>query len=143
MTTKEYLQQISKLDRLIKCKQTEIDQYRELACSLKSITNEERVQSSPVTFDKIGEKIAKLWELEQEIDKIIDTYIDKKREILDELESLDNENQYMVLFDRFIEKISFEDIAEEIDKSVRQTIRIYNAALAEFEKRYGKKYKNL
>ena len=42
MTTKEYLSQISRLDRMIKNKLTELSQLKEMTCGLSAIPNEER-----------------------------------------------------------------------------------------------------
>ena len=47
MDTKTYLQQISRLDRMINNKLSEIQQFRELARSVSAVKNEERVKTSP------------------------------------------------------------------------------------------------
>lgn len=141
MTTIEYLQQINRLDRQIKNKILEIDQYRDMACSLKGISNEERVQSSPITFDKIGNSVAKLIEMEKECDAMIDAYVDRKEKIIDEINSIEDENEFDVLFLKFVDKNnSFSKIANEINKSLRQTMRIYDKALSNFEKKFGENY---
>ena len=43
METKSYLKQIGRLDRMIKNKIIELDQYRDLEYTLGAISNEERV----------------------------------------------------------------------------------------------------
>ena len=53
MTTKDYLNQISRLNRMINNKLIELAQLKELACSISSITNEERVMTTP-NFDRIA-----------------------------------------------------------------------------------------
>ena len=53
MDTKQYLNQISRLDRMINNKLSEISQLRELAMSVSAVKSEERVQTTP-NFDKIG-----------------------------------------------------------------------------------------
>lgn len=85
MTTKEYLGQISRLNRMINNKLVEIQQLRELVCSISSINNEERVQTTP-NFDKIGAKFAKIDELERNLDAIIDNYVDKKNVIINQID---------------------------------------------------------
>ena len=52
MDTKTYLQQISRLDRMINNKLSEIQQFRELARSVSAVKNEERVKTSQVTIQK-------------------------------------------------------------------------------------------
>ena len=140
MDTKQYLSQISRLDRMIKNKMTELAQYKDLAYGLSAITNEERVNSSP-DFDKMSGKVAKIIEMEQKIDSLIDEYVDKKNLIVSQIDSMENETYYEILFARYIEKKTFERIADEIGYSFRNTTRLHGKALVEFEKKYGKSYK--
>lgn len=140
MDTKQYLSQISRLDRMIKNKMTELSQYRDLACGLSAVTNEERVLSSP-DFDKMTGKVAKILEMEQKIDSLIDEYVDKKNLIVSQIDSMENETYYQILFSRYIEKKTFEKIADEMSYSWRQIIRLHGRALQEFDKVYGNIYK--
>ena len=57
--------------------------------------------------------------------------------------SMQKENHYRVLFAKYIEDKTFDAIAEEMGYSWRQIIRIHGAALAEFEKMYGKEFVSL
>ena len=141
MDTKAYLSQISRLDRMIKNKMTELSQYKDLAYGLSAINNEERVQSTP-DFDKMTGKIAKILEMESKIDSLIDEYVDKKNLIVSQIDSMENEIYYEILFARYIEKKTFEKIADEMSYSWRQIIRLHGRALQEFEKIYGETYKN-
>jgi hypothetical protein len=136
LDTKQYLGQISRLDRMIKNKMTELSQYKDLAYGLSAITNEERVQSSP-DFDKMTGKVAKIIEMENKIDSLIDVYVDKKNVIVSQIDSMENETYYEILFARYIEKKTFEKIADEMSYSWRQIIRLHGRALQEFEKKYG------
>lgn len=139
MDTKQYLGQIGRLDRMIKNKMTELSQYKDLAYGLSAITNEERVQSSP-DFDKMTGKVAKIIEMERKIDSLIDDYVDKKNVIVSQIDSMENETYYEILFARYIEKKTFEKIADEMSYSWRQIIRLHGRALQEFEKKYGEIY---
>ena len=80
MDTKTYLQQISRIDRKINNKLSEISQLKELSVSISAIKNEERVQTMP-NFDKIGTAYCKIEKMEEELDKLIDEYVDKKYNI--------------------------------------------------------------
>ena len=71
MDTKTYLQQISRLDRMINNKLSEIQQFRELARSVSAVKNEERVKTSP-NFDKMGSTYCKIEKMEEELDDLID-----------------------------------------------------------------------
>ena len=139
MDTKQYLGQIGRLDRMIKNKMTELAQYKDLAYGLSSITNEERVQTTP-EFDKMSGKVAKIIEIEQKIDSLIDEYVDKKNLIISQIDKIENETYYEILFARYIEKKTFEKIADEMNYSFRNTTRIHGRALREFERKFGKTY---
>lgn len=140
MDTKQYLNQISRLDRMIQNKLAEISQLRELAMSISAVKNEERVQTTP-NFDKIGTAYCKIEEMEEKLDKLIDEYVDKKNLIISQIDKIENETYYEILFARYIEKKTFEKIADELTYSWRQIIRLHGRALQEFEKKYGNTYK--
>lgn len=139
MDTKQYLNQISRLDRLINNKLSEISQFKELAYSIKAITNEERVQTTP-NYDKIGSTYCKIEEMETKIDRLIDEYVDKKNLIISQIDGIENEIYYEILFARYIEKKTFEKIATDLNYSFRNTTRLHGKALKEFEKKYGHLY---
>lgn len=139
MTTKEYLCQISRLDRMINNKLSEISQLRELAMSVSAVKNEERVQNTP-NFDKIGTAYCKIEAMEEKLDKLIDEFVDKKNLIISQIDKIENETYYEILFARYIEKKTFEKIADEMNYSFRNTTRLHGRALIEFERKFGKTY---
>lgn len=142
MTTKDYLNQISRLNRMINNKLTEIAQLRELSCSISAVKNEERVLSSSDP-DKIGATYAKIDEMERNLDRMIDEYIDKKNTIIGQIDSIEDEDYYNVLFSRYIEKKTFEVIATEMNFSYRNVTRLHGRALKVFEEKYGDSYLKL
>lgn len=139
MDTKQYLRQISRLDKMIKNKIVELYQLKELYTSISAIKSDENVQTTP-NFDKIGTAYAKICEKEQELDEIIDLYVDKKSIIISQIDQMDDETHYEILFSRYIERKTFEKIADEMSYSWRQIIRLHGIALKEFEKLHGNKY---
>lgn len=139
MTTKEYLSQISRLDRMIKNKLTELSQLKEMTCGLSAVPNEERVQTTP-NFDKIGTAYCKIEAMEENIDNLIDEYADKKTLIISQIDSMEDEILYDILFSRYIARKTFEKIADNLHYSFRQTTRLHGKALQEFEKKYGHLY---
>ena len=139
MDTKQYLRQISRLDKMIKNKIIELYQLKELYTSISAIKNDEIVQTTP-NFDKIGTAYAKICEKEQELDEITDLYIDKKSIIISQIDQMDDETHYEILFSRYVERKTFEKIADEMSYSWRQIIRLHGIALKEFEKLHGNEY---
>ena len=128
METKAYLQQISRLDRMIKNKMTELSQFKELTYGLSAISNEERVQTT-LDPDKFSGKVAKICEIEKKIDALIDEYVDKKQMIVSQIDSMENETYYEILFSRYIEKKNFEKIADEMGYSKEQIHRFHRKGL--------------
>ena len=141
MTTKEYLGQISRLNRMINNKLTEIAQLKDMAASISAPQSGERVQTTP-NFHKIGTKYAKIDEMERKIDGMVDELVDKKEKIIQQIDSMEDENTYNILFARYIEKKTFEVIATEMKYSWRQVVRLHGTALKQFEKKYGEGYLN-
>ena len=140
METKEYLQQIGRYDRLINNKLVELAQYRSMACSVSAVKNDEKVQSSPShdTMDKI---VSKIEQMENEIDMIVDRYIDNKRIIISQIDSMSDEMTYQILFSRYVEQKTFEKMAIEMNYCYKQIIRRHGKALQEFEQKWGDTYK--
>lgn len=140
METKEYLQQIGRYDRLINNKLVELAQYRSMACSVSAVKNDERVQSSP-SYDTMDKIVSKIEQMENEIDMLVDRYIDNKRIIISQIDSMSDEMTYQILFSRYIEQKTFEKMAIEMNYCYKQIIRRHGKALQEFEQKWGNTYK--
>lgn len=140
METKEYLQQIGRYDRLINNKLVELAQYRSMACSVSAVKNDERVQSSP-SYDTMDKIVSKIEQMENEIDMLVDRYIDNKRIIISQIDSISDEMTYQILFSRYVEQKTFEKMAIEMNYCYKQIIRRHGKALQEFEQKWGNTYK--
>lgn len=140
METKEYLQQIGRYDRLINNKLVELAQYRSMACSVSAVRNDERVQSSP-SYDTMDKIVSKIEQMENEIDMLVDRYIDNKRIIISQIDSMSDEMTYQILFSRYVEQKTFEKMAIEMNYCYKQIIRRHGKALQEFEQKWGNTYK--
>lgn len=139
MTTKQYLNQIARINRMINNKLAEIYQLKTMVCSISVSMNEDKVQTSQGN-DILGNAVAKIIDLENEINKVIDAYIDKKEQIISQIDSIQDIMEYQVLFSRYIEFKTFEQISVDNNYSVRQILRIHGNALVEFEKKFGQEY---
>lgn len=140
METKEYLQQIGRYDRLINNKLVELAQYRSMACSVSAVKNDERVQSSP-SYDTMDKIVSKIEQMKNEIDMLVDRYIDNKRIIISQIDSMSDEMTYQILFSRYVEQKTFEKMAIEMNYCYKQIIRRHGKALQEFEQKWGNTYK--
>lgn len=81
--------------------------------------------------------------MEKDIDRTIDEYRDKKCKIISQIDGMEDENYYNILFSRYIEKKSFELIATEMSFSYRNITRLHGKALKAFELKYGETYLKL
>lgn len=139
MTTKSYLEQIERLDRMIQNKLSEISQLKNIATSITIEPKEVNVQASSEK-DRMGNTIAKLLDLEKETDKLVDDYIDKRKRIIEQIDSIKDTNMYHVLSERYIARKNLGKIAVEMGYSFKQVCRIHGDALLEFERIYGEEY---
>ena len=79
--------------------------------------------------------------MENEIDMLVDRYIDNKRIIISQIDSMSDEMTYQILFSRYVEQKTFEKMAIEMNYCYKQIIRIHGKALQEFEQKWGDTYK--
>ena len=105
-----FLKQVEKIDVLIKNKLIEKAQWQDIALGITANMEGERVQSSGRP-SKMADAIDKCVDMEAEIDKLIDRLVATKRDVISVIEQL-NATEYDVLHKRYIQFISFDDIAE-------------------------------
>ena len=135
MTTKTYLGQIERFERMIQNKLTEINQLKVMACNVTVPTSNERVQTSS-DKDKVGTLVSRIADLEKEVDSMIE----KRGMIVNQIDSIEDTDVYDVLAKRYILKKDLKVIAVEKGVSFRHMGRIHFDALKMFEKKYGSRY---
>ena len=134
MDTKQYLNQISRYDRMINNKLSEISQLRELTMSIQAVSYEEKTGPVNKKTDKIGNAFCKIEEMEEKLDKLIDEYVDLKREIMLIISMVKSERHREILSKKYIELKSIYEIAEELGITDRGCKKAHKKALDEFEK---------
>lgn len=139
MTTKQYLGQIERLDRMIQNKLSEIRQLKCIAMSVTVQPKEINIQVSS-DKDKIGSTVSKLIDLEKETEKLIDDYIFKRKHIIEQIDNMSDTNMYHVLSEKYIARKELSVIAVEMGYSFKQICRIHGKGLSEFERIYGNEY---
>lgn len=139
MTTKEYLNQIDRLNKLIVNKTSELTQIKLIAKNVTIPPKEVNVQTSPDN-DKMGNAIAKLVDLENEINMLISEYIEQRSHIITQIERMNNTDIYNVLFKRYVLCKDWSTISFELNFSFRNTMKLHKKALKEFEQLYGEIY---
>ena len=139
METKEYLNQIERLDRMIQNKLSEIYQLKTMACSVTVSNETDRVQTSS-DKDRLGSTIAKIVDLEKETDKLVDEFVDKRNHIIGQIDNMENVDYYHILSLRYVSRDTFENIADKTGWSKRHVLRMHGQAILAFEKKYGNEY---
>lgn len=133
MTAKEYLQQLERADVIIEQKMKEQADLEELSKCVRAIDyGKDRVSSSGTGDAPFVNPVLKIVMLEQEINAEIDKYVDLKRKITSEIQSLQDPQFIKVLFKRYVEYKGFDDISKDLKCSERNVYTIHGQALKDF-----------
>lgn len=137
MKAKEYLKQLQRLDTVIDQKIKEVDALRLTARSTGSIDySKNRVQTSPSGDASFVNTVHKMIDLEQEINREIDFFIDEKHKIINQIQSLRNEKHIDILYKHYVEFKRLEVIAVEMNYTYQYTRELHGHALREFENKF-------
>lgn len=136
MTAKQYLSQIEILDRRIQNKLSEEYQLRSLATNVSVSNNSERVQTSG-SGDRIGNIVAKIVDVQSETEKLVDEYLKQRSDIIQTIEDIEALNCYELLFKKYVEYKTLNDISEEMGYSLQHIKRLHGQALEEVRKIKG------
>ena len=129
MTTKEYLNKMRMLDRLIDSKLEQIDRLRSLS---------ERVTTT-ISFSPKGAGganrteycIERIWQLEKEVTEDIDRLVDMKSGIRGAIDEVKNDKYKLLLECRYLCGDTWERIAEKMEIEVRWVYELHGRALQE------------
>ncbi|MCI9127591.1 MAG: DUF1492 domain-containing protein [Eubacterium sp.] len=132
MTVKERMQQINIANRMIENKQEEIQHLHDLATRVTISVESERVQASG-SNDKMADIICSATDLETELKKDISDLIKLRRQIMDEIDALENIDMIDLMYKRYFQCKKWEQIAEELHMSYRNVIRLHAKALKRLE----------
>lgn len=128
--------QVEEMEIYIKQLEEKMQELREMSVSIKSSANDnERVQSSG-NHDKMAESVLRLIESEKDFAFKINMWCDMRDKMQEQIEALPNMMYRTVLFARYFNKKTFEEIAVDTHYSWRQIMRIHKKALRCFEERY-------
>lgn len=129
---KAYLKKIELLDAHINNKLNDLHTLRSLVTKITATISPVAVSGSG-NQDKLGDAIAKIVDLQDEINHKIDNYVDLKREISTFLEQLQDADQVKVLHKRYFEYKQWEQIACEMNCTYRNVCYIHGKALQAVE----------
>lgn len=142
MTTQEYLKQLIRFENMIRLKQEEIFRLESIICSTPpTAMNPDKVQTSMVG-DRMSEGVAKIVDAKRDISQMIESYINKRNKIVNQIESLDDLKSYIILNNRYVLGKSNCEIACEpnLRCSERRVKQLHQKAIKDFETKFGKEY---
>lgn len=125
MNVVEWLESIRKLDQLIDAKIAEKERVRELM--VNTVGSIDGMPHAPGISDKVGNLTVKLISLEEELNALIDRYVDEKAEVVKAIEQLP-EREYGVLHRYYLRSMTLEQVAEDIGYCTTQVWRIKKSA---------------
>lgn len=116
---------------------SEEDMLKELGENLdglQALQNSEKLQGGPIKDDRIIiEKIDKIIKIEEEIKIKLLSLKSFQAKLYQEIELIQDLNQRILLKNRYIFNLTWEQIAERLGYSMTQTHRIHKAALENFK----------
>lgn len=129
---KEYLKSFKVLDTLIDSKIKDIKRLRSLISSVKSINTGEKVKSSN-TDNGIDNTVIKIVDLEKDYKNLVLLYINKRKE-LDKILVQMNTKERLLIELRYINGLTWEQMAWQMNYSEPQIYRIHKYALNNLKK---------
>jgi len=131
MTAKEYLEQARYLDQRINSKLTQVESLRSLATRVTTVYSDMPHSPTPDNH-KLEKIIAKIVDLENEIDTDVDSLVDLKKEIMNAVNAVENDKYRVLLEMRYLSYQTWEQIAVAMDCDIRQVYRLHGHALEKF-----------
>jgi len=136
MTAKQYLRQLRRLDLTIKAKLVQLDELRSLALKITP-SPDPAGGGRKISKDRICHVVAKIVDLEREIDRKIDRLVSLKKEAMERIDGLDDDNLRLVLVHRYINGRTWCEVAYELGCTPQWAHKLHARALTEFEQKYG------
>jgi DNA-directed RNA polymerase specialized sigma subunit len=125
---KEYLKQVKLYNTHINNKLDEMDRLKDIVTKVTTSLSFDPVHGSG-NQDKLGNAVAAILDLQTEVNKAIDAYIDKKREICMVIDQIPDPDQLRVLYKRYFDDLTWEQIACDMHMSYRNVCYIHGKAL--------------
>ena len=128
MTTKEYFEQALTLNKRINSKLDHLGTLREMTTKA-TITLSDMPRSSSPNLYQMQDIISKIIDLEHEINRDIDRFVDMKREYMWIINEIRNPVFQLVMEQRYLCCRTWEKISEELGYEMRSLHRIHGEAL--------------
>ena len=127
----KYLRQVELYDVRINNKLEELRRLKLLTTQITATLKPDVVSHSG-NQDKMGAAVAKIVDLENEINDAVDAYVDKRREVAALVDKMENPEESAVLHKLYFEYKTWKDIAKEMHMTERNAQYIHGRALLSF-----------
>jgi RinA family phage transcriptional activator len=124
----KYLKRYINLDREIERKLEEVARLRSKLARVTEVFTEEPKGGGSI-YGKTGEILAKIVDLEKEIDADVDRLVAVRDSIKSIIEAVEDDRERLLLQYRYLDGKTFEWIAAEMHYSWRQIHRLHSKAL--------------
>ena len=128
MTAKEFLQKAYRIDQRINAKLEQVASLRELATKVSTALSGAPL-SGTRNVHKMEDIIAKMVDLETEINRDIDALVDLKHEIVSVIKQIENPEYQTLLELRYLCFKVWEQIAVDLKYSIQNVYKIHDRAL--------------
>ena len=132
MTTKEFLNQAYRIDQRINSKLEQIISLHTLATKATSALSDMPINKSE-SQSKMADIIAKIVDLETEINKDIDKLVDTKKQIMSVIRKVKNPEYQTLLELRYLCFRTWEQIAVAMSYDLSWVHRLHNKALGKIK----------
>lgn len=134
MTTNEYLLSVKRLDNLINEKLEEIYRIKTIATSKTVPYDRERVQCSP-NYDRQGDFVSQIVDLEKDVDMLTDILVDTKRNIRSICKAM-NPKYADIIIKKYVQGNSLSQIAKDYNYNIGNMKYHHKKAVNEFKEHY-------
>lgn len=128
MTDKEYLSQAYRLDKRIDSKIEQLKSLNLLATKCTS-TLSDMPKSQSISNSRLEDTVVKIVDLQEEINRDIDSLVDLKRDIVRTIKSVQNPEYQIILELRYLCFKTWEEIAVQMNCSIDNVFKIRKNAL--------------
>ena len=128
MDAKSYLREVERLDVRIQNKLIERQQWKDIAFGITASVGGERVQTSG-SQQKMADAVVKCVDMEEEINALVDSLIETKKDVIATIEQLDNPTEYDILHKRYIQFMPLKEIAERYGREYNTITTAHGRAL--------------
>ena len=134
---KEYLQRLQRLDTMINQKIQELSDLRATSKQIGGMDySKNRVQTNACGDAPFTDTVLRIIELEHEINREIDAFVDEKHRIINQIQSLQNSKYIDILYQRYVKFKRLEQIAIDMNYTYQYARELHGRALQEFENTY-------